>query len=130
VLCESLGAEGVFDYSDHGVEDAVVQALRGRRVVGALDCIGDGKGSLLPCARIFARVLAQRQEEEEGQGRENGSVGMISTVLAPPPDVVLPRGVTATRRKCFLFILDYNICFPCIFELILGPCSTHSRPAS
>ena len=63
VLCESLGADRVFDYSNAGVEDAVVLALRGRNVVGALDCIGDGEGSLLPCARILARVLKLEQEE-------------------------------------------------------------------
>jgi len=140
-LCETMGAVRVFDYSDPGVEDAIVLACRDRRVVGALDCIGDCEGSLLPCARILARVLKLEQEEgqerdekEEERGREcgggSGSVGRISTVLAPPPDVVLPRGVTATRRKCRLFCVLPGFCFRLIALKSSLSCSAHSRSTS
>jgi len=102
-LCESLGAQRVFDYADLAVEDAIVQACVGRRVVGALDCICDGEGSLMPCARVLARALEQeRQEVEVGQGRDGFM--KISTVLAPPQGAVLPRGVGVTRCKCFLVL--------------------------
>ncbi|KAH9822863.1 quinone reductase [Teratosphaeria destructans] len=80
-LCMSVGAVRVFDHSSPSGEKGLVEALRGKKVVGALDCIADGEKTIEACARILALV---------------GGVKKVVAVLAPP--CVEPvEGVTAQR---------------------------------
>ncbi|KAF2768831.1 GroES-like protein [Teratosphaeria nubilosa] len=68
-LCKSIGAARVFDHSSPSVEKDIVEALGGKEVVGALDCIADGEKTIAACARILAEV---------------GGVKKVVAVLAPP----------------------------------------------
>lgn len=70
----SLGADQVFDYTEPQVVEQLVQALRGKRLAGALDCIG----------RAAATTTATVVAKCEGSKR-------VSTTLPVPPDV--PTGV-------------------------------------
>ncbi|EGP83084.1 unnamed protein product [Zymoseptoria tritici ST99CH_1A5] len=60
-LCEALGAAQVFDHSNPRVEDEIVAALKGKTVVGVLDCISDDEKTLPACARILAKVEGKRK---------------------------------------------------------------------
>lgn len=71
---KALGASQVFDYHTPQIVDQLVQALRGKRLAGALDCIG------FAAAVTTASVVAKC----EGSKR-------VSTTLPVPPDV--PTGV-------------------------------------
>lgn len=84
-LCTSLGATKVFDHSDPNVEDAIVGALKGKAVVGALDCIADKEMTIPACARILAQTSGQKK---------------VLTVLAPP-ETGLAEGVEAQRGESF-----------------------------
>lgn len=80
-LCSSLGATKVFDHSDPNVEEAIVTALKGKTVVGALDCIAEKEKTVPACARILAQASGRRK---------------VVTVLAPP-ETGLADGVEAQR---------------------------------
>lgn len=68
-LCLSIGATKVFDRADDNVEQLIVESLKGKIVVGALDCIVDGDSTVVPCARILAQTKGRKK---------------VMTVLTPP----------------------------------------------
>ncbi|CAK4034991.1 Zinc-binding alcohol dehydrogenase domain-containing cipB [Lecanosticta acicola] len=80
-LCSSIGAEKVFDHSDPQVVEDIVIALKGKKVIGALDCIVDAEKTIPPLGQILAQTEGQKK---------------IAAVLNPP-DVQLPEGVQAQR---------------------------------
>ncbi|KAK4541884.1 hypothetical protein LTR36_007248 [Oleoguttula mirabilis] len=80
-LCSSLGATAVFDHAAPDVEDAIVAALNGKVMVGALDCIVDEEKTVPVCARILARTSGRKK---------------LMMVLSPP-DIELAEGVEAQR---------------------------------
>ena len=53
--CKKLGAAQCFDYHDDDVEDQVVEALKGKTVVGAYHAVG-ADGAVQACARIVDRT--------------------------------------------------------------------------
>jgi NADPH:quinone reductase-like Zn-dependent oxidoreductase len=81
-LCTSIGAEQAFDHSAPDVESSIASALKGKTVIGALDCIADGDKTILACARILAQAEGQKK---------------VMTVLSPPQEEF--EGVKAQRRK-------------------------------
>ena len=81
-LCTSIGASKVFDHSHADVESEIVEALKGKTVIGVYDAIVDEQKSFLPSARILAKVSTGQKK--------------IAAVLNPP-DVELPEGVQAQR---------------------------------
>ncbi|KAH7390198.1 zinc-binding oxidoreductase-like protein CipB [Cadophora sp. MPI-SDFR-AT-0126] len=56
-LVKSLGASEIFDHGGKSVVDDIVIALRGKRVVGAFDCISD-VGTQKACADILLKTKA------------------------------------------------------------------------
>ncbi|KAK8062412.1 oxidoreductase-like protein [Apiospora hydei] len=83
--CRSLGATWVFDYHDEGIEDGIVEALRGHECVGVFDAWS--RGSVAQCARILLKL------------EKNGSVSSgrkwVQTVLPGAAQVgeEVPEGV-------------------------------------
>jgi len=82
-LCSLLGATRVFDHADSEVEGLIAEALEGKTVVGALDCIADGERTVPACARILAQATGRKK---------------VVAVMAPP-GTGLAEGVEAQRRK-------------------------------
>lgn len=68
---KKLGASQCFDYHDDDVEDQIVEALKGKTVVGAYHAVG-ADGAVQACARIVDRtkgkaiVVTVRGVPEEG----------------------------------------------------------------
>ncbi|KAK7959578.1 uncharacterized protein PG986_004432 [Apiospora aurea] len=83
--CRSLCATWVFDYHDEGIEEEIVEALRGRECVGVFDAWS--RGSVARCARILLKL------------EKNGSVSKgrkwVQTVLPGVAQVgeEVPEGV-------------------------------------
>jgi len=79
---KKLGASQVFDYNSTNVVDDLVEALKEKGVVGAMDCISV-KGSIELCGEVLSKCNS-----------EGGK--MISTVLGPA-EGGLPGGVKSKR---------------------------------
>jgi NADPH:quinone reductase-like Zn-dependent oxidoreductase len=80
---KSLGAETVVDHSSPTVVDDLVEALKGRKLVGAFDSIGVPE-SVKPVAEVVSKLGG----------------GFIADVLDPPKD--LPVGVEGRQSKSYL----------------------------
>jgi len=68
-LCLSIGASKVFDRASKNLEKLIVESLKSKTVVGALDCIVDGESTVNACARILAQANGRKK---------------VMTVLSPP----------------------------------------------
>jgi len=68
-LCLSIGASKVFDRASKNLEQLIEESLKGKIVVGALDCIVDGASTVNACARILAQANGRKK---------------VMTVLSPP----------------------------------------------
>lgn len=82
-LCLSIGATRVFDRANDNLEQLIVQSLKHKIVVGALDCIVDGDSTVNACARILAQANGCKK---------------VMTVLAPPQTKPVD-GVAAQRGE-------------------------------
>ncbi|KAK5074504.1 hypothetical protein LTR70_010644 [Exophiala xenobiotica] len=82
-LCSSLGSVRNFDYADSDVVDQVVEALQGKTVVGAYDCVGDHEKTLKPCTEILVNSAGKK---------------LVVTLLEPPGDVSA-NGVRTIRTN-------------------------------
>lgn len=82
-LVTGIGAAHVFDHTDGDVEAKLVEALRGKEVIGAFDCISDPKQTVPLCSRILAATTGPKK---------------VVCVLDPPKEGIA-EGVTATRSK-------------------------------
>jgi NADPH:quinone reductase-like Zn-dependent oxidoreductase len=82
-LCLSIGGNKMFDRSDNNVEKLLVESLKGKILVGALDCIADGESTVSACARILSQTDGCKK---------------VVTVLAPPQAEPV-EGVMAQRGK-------------------------------
>lgn len=52
--CKSLGAKWAFDYKKDGVDDEIVETLKGYECVGVLDAWS--RGTLARCANVILRL--------------------------------------------------------------------------
>lgn len=82
-LCLSIGATKVFDRASDNLEPLIVEALRSKIVVGALDCIVDGESTVSACARVLAQANGRKK---------------VMTVLSPP-QIEPVDGVKAQRGE-------------------------------
>ena len=76
-LTKKLGASQVFDYNSKTVVNEIVEALKGKTVVGVLDAIG-ANGAIQNSLDILA----------QGEGNK-----FVATVLQPPENI--PEGISA-----------------------------------
>ncbi len=81
--CRKLGASQVFDYHDDDVEDQIVDALKGKTVVGAYHAVG-GDDAVQACARIVDRTKGKA----------------IVVTVRGVPDEGIPDSVRAKSSKC------------------------------
>lgn len=58
--CKKLGASQCFDYHDDDIEDEIVDALKGKTVLGAFHAVG-GDGAVESCAKIVDRAKGKAQ---------------------------------------------------------------------
>ena len=84
-LVTSIGAAHVVDHACGDVEEALITALQGKTVVGALDCISSEQ-TVAACARVLAASTGPKRS---------------SCVLTPPPmtEGGLAGDLIASRRK-------------------------------
>jgi NADPH:quinone reductase-like Zn-dependent oxidoreductase len=82
-LCLSIGATKVFDRNNDNLDQLIVDLLRDKIVVGALDCIVDGESTVNACARILAHA---------------GGCKKVMTVLIPPQTEPMD-GIEAQRGE-------------------------------
>jgi NADPH:quinone reductase-like Zn-dependent oxidoreductase len=82
-LCLSIGATRVFDRANNNLEQLIVQSLKHKIVVGALDCIVDVDSTVNACARILAQANGCKK---------------VMTVLTPPQTKPVD-GVSAQRGE-------------------------------
>lgn len=80
-LCRSLGAAKVFDHADANTVGDMIEALQGKPVVGAYDCVVDQEKTILPLVKIL---------------QQSNGPKLISCVLTPP-ETEFPGGVKAQR---------------------------------
>lgn len=83
--CRKLGASQVYDYHDEDVEDQIVDALKGKTVVGAYHAVG-GDGAVQTCARIVDRTKGKA----------------IVVTVRGVPDEGIPSSVRAKASKLSL----------------------------
>lgn len=83
--CRKLGAEKVYDYHDDDIEDQIVEALKGKTVVGAYHAVG-GDGAVQTCARIVDRTKGKA----------------IVVTVRGVPDEGIPDSVRAKASKSLL----------------------------
>ncbi|KAK4495548.1 hypothetical protein PRZ48_013880 [Zasmidium cellare] len=60
-FCRSLGATQVYDYGKSDVEAEILTALKGKKVVGALDCIADNEKTVPALGRILTEVEGKKK---------------------------------------------------------------------
>ncbi|KAL9108754.1 MAG: hypothetical protein Q9227_006550 [Pyrenula ochraceoflavens] len=97
-LCYSLGATKVFDRSSPTVEDDLIAELRDRRVVGALDCVGDVEKTVPMCARILAGT-AEDGDRGPGETEPNVRKKVVSVLTPPEGEKLGVTGVEAVRLR-------------------------------
>lgn len=90
---KKLGASQCFDYHDDDVEDQIVEALKGKTVVGAYDAAGMDD-TVRACARIVDRAKGKAQ---------------VVTVRGVP-DEGIPSSVRTKRSKSSLTIRTVALC--------------------
>lgn len=81
--CKRLGAKQCFDYHDRGVEDQIVEALKGKTVAGAYHAVG-ADGAVQACARIVDRTKGKA----------------IVVTVRGVPDTGIPSSVRAKSSRC------------------------------
>jgi len=85
-LCKSLGASQVFDYTKDSIVDDLVKALKGKKIVGAMDTISE-PATVKKCAEVLSQL-------------DGGK--FIATTLPPPEGLasgVKANGVFAVTIK-------------------------------
>jgi NADPH:quinone reductase-like Zn-dependent oxidoreductase len=114
--CRKLGASKVFDYHEDDVEDQIVEALKGKTVVGAYHAVG-ADGAVQSCARIVDRtkgkaiVVTVRGVPDEGI--PDSVRAKASEYPLPNLDVIIgPFELTSSslieryfRRRCWTVYL-------------------------